>query len=91
MAALDEIVSVAESAVDYDLTNDRDKCITLIGALRKLRIRRPRSVTVEGNPVSFEDLMRMLTDAEHWLANHPAPGTNGGSTTYYDTTNIRGY
>lgn len=89
MATLDEIVAIAEESVDYDLTNDRDKCIALIGALRKLRIRRPKSVTVDGNPVSFEDLMQILRDAESWLAANPASGSAGGSTAYYDMSDLR--
>ncbi|MEO1526726.1 MAG: hypothetical protein AAFX06_14925 [Planctomycetota bacterium] len=91
MAHLNDLIRDAEAAIDYDLVNDPSKCRSFIAAMRKLVLRRPKSVSVDGNPVSLEQIEGMLRTAELWLlANDTAPSGSASEVQVYDMSGIRG-
>ena len=67
MATLEDIIFDAEASIDYDLVQSPAKCRSHIAALRRLVLRRPKSVSIDGSQVSFEIIREMLVRAEHWL------------------------
>jgi len=93
MAVLDELVQTACDNLDYDLENSVAKCKACVAALRKIKLMRPKSVSVGANPVSFDELASLLERAENWLAaNWSATGgssTGSPSSNYYDLSNLR--
>jgi hypothetical protein len=90
---LEELTEQAEENLDYDLVGSVAKAKLCIAALRKIKLRRPRTVTVSGNPVAFEDLMQMLERAEAWYAanaaSDPSAASGSSQSMYYDLSNIR--
>ena len=93
MAALETYLAEAVENIDYDVRGDRDKAERFVTALRRVIMLRPVSVQIDGSPVSFGSLNRMLEQAEAWLAAAALKGSSpsNGATTYYDTSNIRGH
>lgn len=89
MALLETLIANVEGALDYDLIGSQAKCRIVISGLRAIRLRRPKSVSIDGNPVAFEDLMQMLNEAQIWLQQNPGSGAASGSTTYYDMSDLR--
>lgn len=93
MATIEELIETACDNLDYDLANSVEKCKACVAALRQIKLRRPRNVSVGGNPVSFEELASLLERAENWLAaNWSATGSGGAgspSSSYYDLSRVR--
>jgi hypothetical protein len=93
METIEQLIETACENLDYDLDNSVTKAKACIAALRQVKLRRPRSVTVGGNPVSFEELASLLERAENWLAaNWSATGSGSAgssSSNYYDLSNVR--
>lgn len=93
LVTLDELIETAVGNLDYDLEGSVSKAKSLISALRQIRLRRPRSVQIGGEPVSFEEIGSLLARAESWLAANGSAtttGTGSPSSNYYDLSNIRG-
>lgn len=95
MKTLDQLTAEVAANLAYDLDNSATMARDLILALREILLRRPRSVTVSGNPVTFEACQDMLSQAEGWYRNYLStnstnPNTASSQTHYYDLSNIRG-
>lgn len=90
--SLEELVEQAENNLDYDLEGSVAKVKLCIIALRRIKLKRPREVTIGGNPVKFEDLMTMLEKAEAWWAANASTddGATSSQSQYYDLSDIRG-
>jgi hypothetical protein len=89
---LEELVEQAETNLDYDLEGSVAKAKLCIAALRRIKLKRPRTVTISGNPIAFDDLMQLLDQAEAWYAANKtsADGTSGSSQSmYYDLSDVR--
>lgn len=95
MKTLEQLTAEVAANLTYDLDNSPTACRALIASLRELLLRRPRSVTVGGNPVTFEAAQDMLAKAEAWYRNFQAqdatanPNTASSRTHYYDLSDIR--
>lgn len=92
MATLEDIIFDAEASIDYDLVRSPTKCRAHIAALRKLVLRRPKSVSIDGNQMSFEVIREMLVRAEQWLQSNDDSqvSVNGSQNRIYDMSRIRG-
>lgn len=93
-SSLEEVAGAYLTNASYDLSGGTiAQCEAFIQALRHLKMRRPRFVTLDGNQVTFDhtSLSAELTKAEHWLAtNRAASSANGGGTAAVRTYDMGG-
>jgi hypothetical protein len=95
MKTLEQLIAEVSDNLAYDLDGSATQARALILALREIIMRRPKSVTVSGNPVTFEACQELLKQAESWyrsyLTSNPGanPDTASSRTHYYDLSNIR--
>jgi hypothetical protein len=97
LASIESYITTIEANLDYDLVGNTAKAVEFIKAIRALLIMRPVSVSIGGNPVSFESLRDLEAKAVSWFrasggaaAQTTASGGVSGSSRYYDLSNIRG-
>lgn len=95
--ALQSIELVVEAYVNnlsYETNNSVSEASAFIAALQEIVMRRPVSVTIDGNSVRFDySLLKSELDrARLWMSSRSnSSSVNGGANRIYDQSNIRGY
>lgn len=93
-SSLEDVARVYVDSIGYDLSGGSvGMCEVFIAACRILQLRRPTSVTVDGNPVAFDykAIAGHLKRAEIWISTNRPSNVGGAneSVRTYDMSGVR--
>lgn len=94
LSPLSTVVENYVTNIGYAITPDVAKAKLFLAAAMELQVRRPTSVTVDGQIVEFDyrAMAAQIQEARRWLAANDTTASQPSSgSRYYDHSDIRGY